>query len=127
MRPAPEGKRFKPDAPVKRRLLIDPVDRRGLLERLRHRKVVQWTVGYLAGAFIVLQLMDVLSEVWAWPLVFQQGVSLGTAVGLLPALVIAWYHGEKGRQHVCRAEAILLLSLVVFGAAVVWRVCCGGF
>ena len=32
------------------------------LQRLKERKLGQWTLAYLAGAFVVLQLLDALDE-----------------------------------------------------------------
>ena len=34
----------------------------GLLERLRRRKIVQWSAAYLAAAWLILQLTEVLTE-----------------------------------------------------------------
>ena len=62
---------------------------------------MQWTVAYLAIAWVVLQLMDILAEIWSWSVFFQQVVSLVLAFGTLPVLVVAWFHGEKGRQEIC--------------------------
>ena len=33
-----------------------------LLQRLKERKLVQWAVTYLAGAFVVFQLLDAVAE-----------------------------------------------------------------
>ena len=38
------------------------------------------------------------------------------AIGFGAALVIAWYHGEQGRQRVTQTE-VLLISLVLLGAS----------
>ena len=44
-----------------------------LLERLPRRKIVQWTVAYLAIAWVVLQLMDILAEIWSCIAVLPAG------------------------------------------------------
>jgi len=86
-----------------------------LLERLKERRLVQWTVAYLAGAFVVLQVMDALEG----PLGLTQGVQSAVlillVVGLLITLVLAWYHGEKGHQRVSGPEFVLIMAL--FGVA----------
>jgi hypothetical protein len=88
-----------------------------LVARLRERKVVQWFLAYLAVAFLVLQVMEILAEAWSIPIPFQRGLSLGMGLGTLPALVVAWYHGELGRQRVCCTEVgiigILLTGTIV--------------
>jgi len=35
-----------------------------LLQRLKERKLVQWTLAYSAGAFVVFQAVEVLAEPW---------------------------------------------------------------
>ena len=38
-----------------------------LLQHLRDRKVVQWMLAYVGATWMVLESMDVLSEIWGWP------------------------------------------------------------
>ncbi len=38
-----------------------------LLQRLKERKLVQWALAYLAGAWVVLQVLDLLGQNFAWP------------------------------------------------------------
>lgn len=87
----------------------------GLFERLKRRKLVQWGVAYLAGAWLVLQVLDLFRENFDLsPTVFRVAtVALG--VGFLGALVLAWYHGERGRQRVGAVEILLLAGLLVAG------------
>lgn len=96
-----------------------------LVERLKRRKVVQWLLGYVAVSWMLLQLNDVLADVWGVPLTLQRAGSLALGLGLLPALVLAWYHGEKGRQRVCCAELGLISATLGIALATVWRVCFG--
>lgn len=108
--------------------LIDSIDHdlpEPPLQRLGRRKLVQWTVAYLAVAWLLLQLTDVLSEIWTWPLTLQRAVSLVLGMGLFPAIVIAWFHGEKGRQSVCALEVAIIATLVASTAAVVVYFCAG--
>jgi hypothetical protein len=77
-------------------------------------------VAYMAFAWIVLQLVGVLSGIWLWSIALQRVVSLMLGLGVLPASVIAWYHGERGRQDVSRAEVVILAALVVVSAFVIW-------
>jgi hypothetical protein len=91
-----------------------------LVDRLKDRKVVQWTLGYLGATWLILQAMDVLSDIWGWSLAAQQVVCLTLALGLPPAVVIAWCHGEQGRQKMTLPEALVLGCLFLASAAVLW-------
>ena len=96
-----------------------------MVERFRERKLVQWTAAYLAMGWLVLQLMDVLSDTWGWPIVAQQAVSLLLGFGTLPALVVAWFHGEKGRQDICATEAAIVAATIMGAVFAVWSLCLG--
>jgi TolB-like protein len=90
-----------------------------LLKRLKERKLFQWALAYLAGAWLVLQAMEVTAEPFGWPLALQRGVTILLLVGFFVALVLAWYHGEKGRQRVSGPELLMIAVLLAIGAAVV--------
>ena len=92
------------------------------LEHLRESKLTQWLVTYLAVAWLTLQLVQTLGEIWPLPIVLQQAVSLVLGLSLLPAGVIAWFHGERGRQRVCALEAVILGALLVLTGTTVWQV-----
>ena len=86
------------------------------LQRLRERKLFQWALAYLAGAWLVLQLMEVTAEPFGWPLALQRGITILLVVGLFVALVVAWYHGEKGRQRVSGPELLMIAALLAIAA-----------
>ena len=90
-----------------------------VLGRLGERKLVQWALAYLAAAWVVAQLVDVLGARWAWPLGVQRAVDVMLVVGLLITLVVAWYHGERGRQRVSGPELILIAGVLAVGGALV--------
>lgn len=96
---------------------------RALIMRLRRRKLVEWMLAYFAIAWMVLQMTDVLREIWDWPVGLQRGITLALAFGALPAWVIAWYHGEKGRQRVSVLECLLVGTLVLGSAWLIWLLC----
>jgi TolB-like protein/Tfp pilus assembly protein PilF len=85
----------------------------GLLARLKERKLVQWALAYLGVAWLSLQLLDVLADIFPTPLVLQQGFAILLVFGLLLTVVFAWYHGEKGRQRVTGVELLIVASLTV--------------
>lgn len=92
------------------------------LGQLARRKVAQWMLAYLAMAWVLLQLTDILSGIWSWSVRLQQIISLVLGLGALPASVVSWYHGEKGRQAPCRIELVLLVTLVAASSAIILSV-----
>ena len=89
-----------------------------LLERLRERKLFQWGIAYLAAAWVALQGTAILADQFGWPGWVQRSITVLLAVGLVAALVLAWYHGEQGRQRVSRVEAAILVTLLVIAGGV---------
>ncbi|UCC84276.1 MAG: tetratricopeptide repeat protein [Gemmatimonadota bacterium] len=90
-----------------------------LLQRLKERKLFQWSLAYLAGAWLIFQGIEVLAEPWNLSVGFQRVLHVLLGVGFLVTLVLAWYHGEKGRQRATGIELMILAGiLVVAGAAV---------
>ena len=84
---------------------------------------MQWCLAYLAGAWVLLQVIDFVAENLGWPAQVSR-VSLALAgVGFLIVVVLAWYHGEQGRQRVTIPETLIIGSLLLFGviaAASMW-------
>jgi adenylate cyclase len=76
---------------------------------------VQWALAYLAGAWFVMQLVDVLGSRWGVTENMARVVDLVLFVGLFVTLVIAWYHSEKGRQRVSGPELLIIAGLLGFG------------
>jgi len=93
----------------------------GWWDALRRRKVVQWGILYVAGAWSFLQGFEFLSDTYAWPRQLQQFATLALLVGLPIVLVLAWYHGDRGQQRVTTAEvAIITLLLLIGGGALAY-------
>ncbi len=86
-----------------------------LLERLKQRKIVQRGLAYLAGAFLVFQVLEVLAEPWGLSPSMQRSIHILLLVGFFVQLVIAWYHGEKGRQRIGGVELLLLAGVLLVG------------
>ena len=92
-----------------------------LLARLKQRKLVQWALAYLAGAWAVLQALGLAADSYDWPHRVMQIAFAAIAVGFAIALVLAWYHGEKGRQRVSSAELLLIALVLAVGGGLLWR------
>lgn len=86
------------------------------LDKLRERKVIQWALAYVAAAWVIAQVVEVLAEPWGLPLAWVRALHVVLVGGLPIAVTIAWYHGERGLQRVMRSEAALL-GLIVAGTA----------
>lgn len=86
-------------------------------ERLKERQIVRWALAYVAGAWVAVEVLSQLGSLFEVPLAFQRGVVIALAFGLVLALIVAWYHGEKGRQRVTGTELVLLAAVLgVMGA-----------
>ncbi|MFC1574864.1 hypothetical protein ACFL3Z_02170 [Gemmatimonadota bacterium] len=83
------------------------------LQRLKERKLVQWALAYLAGAFVVFQLLDALETPLGLTASLQLRILFIIGIGFLVTLVLAWYHGEKGRQRVSGPELLIIAALLV--------------
>jgi len=90
------------------------------LQRLKERKLVQWALAYVAGAFALLQALDIVGQQFGWPESVRRGITIALAVGFFLVLVIAWYHGEKGAQRVSGTELSILALLLTIGGAALW-------
>jgi TolB-like protein/Tfp pilus assembly protein PilF len=90
-----------------------------LLRRLKDRKLVQWSLAYLAGAWLLVQLSHLLGQQFAWPDAVARGITVVLAVGFLGAVVVAWYHGDRGAQRATAVELLMLAGILVIAAAAV--------
>ncbi|MEQ8331026.1 MAG: tetratricopeptide repeat protein [Longimicrobiales bacterium] len=84
-----------------------------VLDRLKRTKLVQWAIAYSAGAWLVLQVLGEIGEPWGLSAALQRGIQFELVVGFLATLVLAWFHGEKGRQTVGPVEGMLLVGLAL--------------
>ena len=91
------------------------------LARLKQRKLVQWALAYIAAAFALIQVLDVIAQRFGWPDQVEKLLILALAVGFLVVLVLAWYHGERGAQKVSGTEIVILALLLAIGGGLLWR------
>jgi TolB-like protein/lipoprotein NlpI len=87
--------------------LMDP------LRRLKERKVARWGLAYLAGGWLLLQVLNLLATTYAWPPSITRSLPVLVASGFFVTVVLAWYHGERGRQRVTGAEVVVLAVIVL--------------
>ncbi|HET7204793.1 MAG TPA: hypothetical protein VFI92_15640, partial [Steroidobacteraceae bacterium] len=103
--------------------MTEPTDKggEGTLARLRRRKVVQWGLAYTAGAWALVQGLSHAVATFHWSERIQQVGTLFLFFGLPIALVVAWYHGDRGEQRVTAAELTIILLLVLVGGGFLWQ------
>jgi len=103
------------------RVLPEPTQRiRNALNRLRKRKIVQWAIAYFAGAWLLLEMFDLVAEQFMLPVWVRQAATVLLLFGVLITLVLAWYHGERGRQKVGLMELSLIVVLIALAGQSVW-------
>jgi serine/threonine-protein kinase len=79
--------------------------------------MVQWALVYLTGAWAFLQIAGFLSQHYLWPSLVPRMFSLVAFVGFFVALVVTWFHGEKGRQRIQGSEVLIIALLLLIGGA----------
>lgn len=87
-----------------------------ILTKLKQRKLVRWALAYLAVAWLILQVLDIAADPFRLPERLTRAAFILLAFGLAVTLVLAWHHGEKGRQRVSATEVLLVGALVALGA-----------
>jgi TolB-like protein len=91
-----------------------PVTLTTFIRRVRDRRVIPWTLAYLAGAWITLEAVSFMVAEFHWPAALVPFLAIGLGFGTLFTITIAWCHGEAGWQRVTRREVAVY---VVLGAA----------
>ncbi|HST27914.1 MAG TPA: hypothetical protein VLK26_06050 [Rudaea sp.] len=89
--------------------------------RLKQRKLVQWSLAYIAASFALIQVLDVVAQRFGWPDALERVLILALAMGFFVVLVLAWYHGERGAQKVSSTELVILALLLAIGGGLLWR------
>ncbi|MFC1574902.1 hypothetical protein ACFL3Z_02360 [Gemmatimonadota bacterium] len=97
-----------------------------LLQRLKDRKIVQWTLAYLAGAWVIYEATGTALEAWQIPVILVRSVHILLLLGLFVTVILSWYHGEKGRQRVSGPELLMVASLLVLAGVAIALVGPGG-
>jgi len=88
-------------------------------ERLKRRKIVQWTLAYLAGGWLLAEVVEHLAQTWGFPSILVQVLHVLLVFGFFVTLILVWYHGERGQQRVSGPELLLLAAtFLVAGIAV---------
>lgn len=92
-----------------------------LFRKLQERHVFRTALLYLGGAWAAMEAIGFFVDNYGWSRTALDVAVLLLVLGFPAALIIVWYHGERGRQAVPRTEASLLLTLAVLAAIGTYR------
>jgi hypothetical protein len=53
----------------------------------------------------------VVGEQFGWPVALQRAITVSLGIGFIAAVILAWYHGERGHQRITRTETLFLFAL----------------
>ncbi|MDT8340064.1 MAG: hypothetical protein RQ751_01010 [Longimicrobiales bacterium] len=84
-------------------------------EDIKQRRITQIVLSYLVGGWIILQAVDQVVDREVLPRYVYVVALIFFLFGLPAALIIGWFHGEKGTQKAPALE-IALLALLALGA-----------
>ena len=90
-------------------------------KRLPRSKVFVWGVVYVALSALLDSWLDVAVDGFDWPDVTRGLVDLVLLLALPIVLVLAWYHGDRGRQRVTASEGALIAVLCLIAGGVLWH------
>ncbi|MGD8495318.1 MAG: CsgG/HfaB family protein [Gemmatimonadales bacterium] len=93
-----------------------------LFRQLKEKHLFRTAVVYAGGAWLMLEATGFFVDTYALSRHIIDVVVLLAVLGFPAALIISWFHGEKGRQDVARSEAALLLVLAVLAAVGTYRI-----
>lgn len=85
------------------------------VQRLIQRKLVPWSVAYLAAAFLLYQGLELGRTSLGLPPIVYRGGQVVLVLGFFLTVLLAWYHGAPGRQGVTSRELFLLTAVLAAG------------
>lgn len=90
-------------------------------QRVKHHKVVQWTLAYLALAYTLLHGAEILGNSLGWSHGLLRLFTLLLILGVPVVVIIAWYHGARGLRRVSGTELTIIAILLAIGGTFLWR------
>jgi adenylate cyclase len=94
---------------------------RAIWLRIKHHKVVQWTLAYLALAYTLLHTAEMLGNSLGWSHGLQRLFTLLLILGVPVVAIVSWYHGARGLRHVSGTELMIIAILLAMGGTFLWR------
>ncbi len=90
-------------------------------DRIKHHKVVQWTLAYLAIAYTLLHGAEMLGNSLGWSHGLLRLFTLLLILGVPVVITLSWYHGARGQQRVSGTELMIIAILLALGGTFLWR------
>jgi len=88
--------------------------------RVKHHKVVEWTLAYVAFGYALLHGIQMLRETFDWPFLVPRLTVFGLVLGAPIAVTLAWYHGHRARHRISGQELAILIALLMIAGSVLW-------
>src|SRR5258707_11135083 len=93
------------------------IDRLSLLwRRINDRKIVQWSVAYVALAYGAQHGVVLTSDAFDWPHAVSRISMLLLVLGLPVVMTLAWYHGERASRRISGPELTIISILLAIGS-----------
>lgn len=93
-----------------------------MFDELRKRHLLQIALVYLGAGWVCIEMADFIVGNYGFSRKILDTVVFLAILGFPAFLIIGWYHGERGRQSVQRAERWLLMTLISLGAIGTYRI-----
>lgn len=94
-----------------------PTSPLSFIKDLRERRIARHVVTYCVVGWAVLQVVDQVVDRSVLPNIVYRVFLTAFLSGLPGALIVSWFHGAKGRQHVSALEGWLLGCAGIFAIA----------
>ena len=86
-----------------------------LWAEVKQRRITQIVLTYLAGGWMALAVVDQVVDREVLPAVAYRVALTLYLFGIAVAVILGWYHGEKGNQRATRTELILVAFTALAG------------
>jgi TolB-like protein/tetratricopeptide (TPR) repeat protein len=90
--------------------------------RIKEHKIAEWTIAYVAFAFVALHGATLLSDALEWPHVIVRALTFLLILGCPIVPILAWYHGVRALKRVSGSELIIITLLLAIGGSLLWMV-----
>ena len=87
-------------------------------KELKERRLVQIVISYAVAGWIVMGVFSELVDREVLPGIVYRVLLVLYPGGMVAAVIMGWFHGEKGHQKVTRMEVVLLtiVGVLTLGA-----------
>jgi len=86
---------------------------KNLLQEIKIRKIKKWLTIYISTAITTIGVTHLLSLRYHWPNYIFDIVFFTLLFGIFGTTILAWFHGEEGRQKVTLPEILLQSILAI--------------